>query len=378
MPQVSASTVATAVVLTGGLLLSGGCAGEATSLPETPQLFLTTDDPGEPRQLTDSSAHHSGPAWSPEGRSIAFIASGAGSASVEIVSPKGADEQRSIAGNFSPRTLAWSPDGRRVAFIAVDHEINTTLGVVELDGSGLRVLSRFVSERFVPDGPVWSPDGRRIAFVRPVGRYRRVRGPTRNPAPRPAAGQPRPPPAPSVDARQLKIVVVARKGGAERHLTRERGSEWDPLWSPDGQTILFVRERDRFGGLLDLRRAPATGGPSRAVAASLLSVTASWSADGRRIAFVGATTDERRSHLYVIAAVGGTPRKLAGDVAQVRPAWLLGNELAYVDFDGRVRAVRGDGSTRTLAELPGAEILEVAASPDGRRLAFVAHKRPED
>jgi Tol biopolymer transport system component len=114
------------------------------------------------------------------------------------------------------------------------------------------------------------------------------------------------------------------------------------------------------------------------VAARLLSVTASWSPDGRRIAFVGAAPVDRRTHLYVVAATGGTPRRVADDVVQIRPAWLRGNELAYVDFEGRVRAVRDDGAARTLADLPGAEILDVAASPDGRRLAFVARKQPPE
>jgi Tol biopolymer transport system component len=114
------------------------------------------------------------------------------------------------------------------------------------------------------------------------------------------------------------------------------------------------------------------------VAARLLSVTASWSPDGRRIASVGAAPVDRRTHLYVVAATGGTPRRVADDVVQIRPAWLRGNELAYVDFEGRLRAVRDDGAARTLADLPGAEILDVAASPDGRRLAFVARKQPPE
>ena len=58
-------------------------------------------------------------------------------------------------GAFSP---AWSPDGRRIAFQTV---IRSEIYVVGVDGTGLR---RLTSNRARDSGPAWSPDGRRIAF----------------------------------------------------------------------------------------------------------------------------------------------------------------------------------------------------------------------
>ena len=49
---------------------------------------------------------------------------------------------------------AWSPDGRRIAFRS-----RFDLFVVNVDGSGLRRLARNGS------APTWSPDGRTIAFL---------------------------------------------------------------------------------------------------------------------------------------------------------------------------------------------------------------------
>ena len=62
---------------------------------------------------------------------------------------------------------AWSPDGRKIAFVS-DHDgvpfrvDAPEISVVNADGSGQRNLTRNLRDT----DPVWSPDGRKIAFVR--------------------------------------------------------------------------------------------------------------------------------------------------------------------------------------------------------------------
>jgi Tol biopolymer transport system component len=66
-----------------------------------------------------------------------------------------------IAGGTEP---AWSPDGRRIAFT-----MNTQIAIVNVDGSGFAGLSAGADGFSTGPGdfsPAWSTDGGRIAFVR--------------------------------------------------------------------------------------------------------------------------------------------------------------------------------------------------------------------
>ena len=76
--------------------------------------------------------------------------------------------QRRLARNAWLAAPAWSPDGRKIAFErprrdrnAEGYVINSEIFVVNADGSGERRLTRNTVR---DSNPVWSPDGRRIAF----------------------------------------------------------------------------------------------------------------------------------------------------------------------------------------------------------------------
>ena len=74
---------------------------------------------------------------------------------------------RRVAAKATSGDPAWSPDGRRIAFRRYDGKLgsagNSDLFVVNADGSGLRRLTRHAENvRWF----AWSPDGRTIAFLR--------------------------------------------------------------------------------------------------------------------------------------------------------------------------------------------------------------------
>ncbi len=93
---------------------------------------------------------------------IAFASNRAGNGMDIWVMNADGTRQRQLTPNgvdgFAP---AWSPDGRRIAFIRVDSAFNTEVYVMNANGKGEQNLTSDPALDFFPD---WSPDGRRIAF----------------------------------------------------------------------------------------------------------------------------------------------------------------------------------------------------------------------
>jgi Tol biopolymer transport system component len=111
------------------------------------------------------------PAWSPDGQMIAFV----GSTGRPFVGPTaGLGEPIYVVKadgsglrNLTPKPVgadaapAWSPDGRKLAFVS-DRDGNSDVYVMNANGKGQRNLTR---NRGYDADPAWSPNGRKIAFI---------------------------------------------------------------------------------------------------------------------------------------------------------------------------------------------------------------------
>lgn len=130
---------------------------------------LFTMDPAG-KHLVDLTDNRNGvdaeqPAWSPDGKRIAFWRSQRNSDAGEgiyTIGVNGKGLKRVTSGTV--RSPSWSPDGRRIAFGRTSVK-GAFIFVVKVDGSGLRQLTRDVGQDADSD-PAWSPDGRRIVFAR--------------------------------------------------------------------------------------------------------------------------------------------------------------------------------------------------------------------
>lgn len=317
--------------------------------------------------LTDPFGDARQPAWSPDGRRIAFQAYWDGNYHVWSVAVDGSELRKHTRGPFDHREPHWSPDGRRIAFSS-DRSGSYDAWTVAVPGGRLEQLTDGPESEH---GPAFSPDGGAVAFA--------------SDGPEDVAG-----------------VWVVEGEGRQRRVAPARGARIAaPAWSADGAAISYSAI---VGGRAMLRTAAvgsaaasAGAGPADADAPVLTGADedvfpfrASWTSSGffytadgkvrwraldgggfRNVPFAAQVTLHR-------APYERRPRELSAP----GPFPVRGVVSPAVSPDGRQVAFSalGDlwlhalgGGARRLTDDPWIET-DPAWSPDGRRLALVSDR----
>jgi len=245
-------------------------------------LFVVTLAGGKVAQLTSGDAEHLTPAWSPDGRSLAFVRARTGPADYSlfdlwIADADGRHERRLCEDVGRAVAPAWSPDGRSIAWYGHDHQEpgfgDPMVRVWVIAASGGRprramdAYDRSVALSRPPEAssaPAWSPDGRTVTVpVADAGSVHVVQMSVADASPdasgdasvRVLIGGERQVLDASTAAGRIAFVATdwhtpadvyacAADGSGERRLTRLVGGGWS------GATLPRV-ERRRFGGAAD-------------------------------------------------------------------------------------------------------------------------------
>ena len=186
------------------------------------QIWVIDADGKNPIRLTDGLGD-SNPDWSPDGKKIVYDAHldleehDLAHDGITVMDADGKDKRQLTLEGAHP---SWSPDGRRIVFISGRNGKVNHIYVMDADGRNrIQLTHDFVHKRF----PSWSPDERSIAYVTNQG-----------------------------------IWVMDSDGENQRLLTKKNGDN-HPSWSPDSESIAF-RSSGRVRGVSGIYTVDVSNG----------------------------------------------------------------------------------------------------------------------
>jgi Tol biopolymer transport system component len=324
------------------VLIVSSCTGNS-------DVFLVDAASGDAKNLSNHPSADGFPAWSADGKHVAFSSDRDGGTNLFVIDADGRNLRQlthekagAKVGCIMP---TWSPDGSTIAFARVDGD-KREVCVIASNGGEAEVLAEDGLE------PAWSPDGQAIAFA-------------------------------SRNGKEGWRLAIMRADGSRRHNLVESDNPngcTSPAWSPDGSLIAYA---DRAPGATEIFLIDRTGKHRRQLTFCCnLNSYPAWSPDGESITFMHA--EAGGSGFLTINADGTGLRtdNVAGTDHPAGPGWRIAYQpsadrrpkVAEVETSPvRVVALERDQVDlpfRILQRLPGhaAGIKYVGFAPEGRHM----------
>ena len=226
------------------------------------EIYTVCPDGSQLTNLTEVVASDTDPAWSPDGKRIAFTSNRDGSSQVYVMDADGKYPMELTSDYLNDKPV-WLPDGERIAFRTYDGVDQWWWRIVDLTSFEITELSPPSYDPFFQT-PAWSPDGSQLAYMSLVEQQERNDG-----------------------SSQLHVKVLPNR--SDTAVTNDVWENVNPIWSTDGERIAFFSERDGTYNLFALYVINVDGSGLERVTPPLYTAQASvsWSPDGKWVVVGG-------------------------------------------------------------------------------------------
>ncbi len=206
-------------------------------------------------RVTNDPFIETDPAWSLDGRFLAFASDRAGTMDIWVRDMQGGAERRITESAGAEMLPAWSPDGARLAYVSEAGE----LFIVDIAS---RAVKKLHDRIFDAGRPTWSPDGRTVVVgaLRPYSsRFREGTN---------------------------QLLAIAVDGGPDRyypvapHRSAGMREDYGPVWSPDGTAMAVIMEGALW--VFPVRKTGEPAAPPRRLTSALANAP-SWIGDSRKV-----------------------------------------------------------------------------------------------
>jgi dipeptidyl aminopeptidase/acylaminoacyl peptidase len=326
---------------------------------------------GDAMQLTQSGKD-SAPAWSPDGKTLAFLSSREGISQIYVLSMEGGEAKKITTLSTGVDLFKWSPDGKNFVFtssVYPDCKDDACNSKRDEEKEKSKVKARIYDHLLYRHWDHWSEGKRSHLFVEPTDGSSAARdlipGVNYDVPPDERGG-----PADinfSPDSTEICFTAVTDKmeaastngdlfliptaGGEPKKITTNPGFDGNPVYSPDGKYITYhaqltpVYESDRWRVMLYDRATGKIENLSEAFDRSANELA--WSPDSKFIYFLA--ENETLQPLYVMEARAGAQPKKVVDGFNSAFAFsgdgkVLALERTSLTMPGELFVASGDGS----------------------------------